>query len=189
MIKRIMMRILFIGVPILVVVWLMFLIGIQVYITPFYTYYFDGNMERKINNTTISTSIRSWERIFTINAKNNLLLYVDDDENNKNIELVEISIVADNGKRIYYKNINKKLDNLKGIGEEFIIKKDEERPFVKKPGKNYLIFEGLNLKPSKHKYIDIILTLKYENKIFSYTQRIVRTVKKDLFRTEMGPTS
>ena len=49
MIKRIMMRILFIGVPILVVVWLMFLIGIQVYITPFYTYYFDGNMERKIN--------------------------------------------------------------------------------------------------------------------------------------------
>ena len=86
-------------------------------------------------------------------------------------------------------NINKKLDNLKGIGEEFIIKKDEERPFVKKPGKNYLIFEGLNLKPSKHKYIDIILTLKYENKIFSYTQRIVRTVKKDLFRTEMGPTS
>ena len=186
MIKRIMMRILFIGVPILVVVWLMFLIGIQVYITPFYTYYFDGNMERKINNTTISTSIRSWERIFTINAKNNLLLYVDDDENNKNIELVEISIVADNGKRIYYKNINKKLDNLKGIGEEFIIKKDEDHL---KSGKNYLIFEGLNLKPSKHKYIDIILTLKYENKIFSYTQRIVRTVKKDLFRTEMGPTS
>ena len=189
MIKRIMMRILFIGVPISVVVWLVFWLVLQVYITPFDTYYFDGYMERKINNTTISTSIRSEERIFTINAKNNLLLYVDDDENNKNIELVEISIVADNGKRIYYKNINKKLDNLKGIGEEFIIKKDEERPFVKKPGKNYLIFEGLNLKPSKHKYIDIILTLKYENKIFSYTQRIVRTVKKDLFRTEMGPTS
>ena len=57
MIIRIMMRILFIGVPILVVVWLMFLIGIQVYITPFYTYYFDGNMERKINNTTIGYSI------------------------------------------------------------------------------------------------------------------------------------
>ena len=183
MIKRIMMRILFIGVPILVVVWLMFLIGIQVYITPFYTYYFDGYMERKINNTTISTSIRSWERIFTINAKNNLLLYVDDDENNKNIELVEISIVADNGKRIYYKSVNKKLDNLKGIGEEFIIKKDEDHL---KSGKNYLIFKELNLKPSKYKYTDIILTLKYENKIFSYTQRIVRTVNKDHLR--IGPT-
>ena len=183
MIKRIMMRILFIGVPILVVVWLMFLIGIQVYITPFDTYYVDGNMERKINNTTISTSIRSWERIFTINAKNNLLLYVDDDENNKNIELVEISIVADNGKRIYYKSVNKKLDNLKGIGEEFIIKKDEDHL---KSGKNYLIFKELNLKPSKYKYTDIILTLKYENKIFSYTQRIVRTVNKDHLR--IGPT-
>ena len=186
MIKRIMMRILFIGVPISVVVWLVFWLVLQVYITPFDTYYFDGYMERKINNTTISTSIWSEERIFTINAKNNLLLYVDDDENNKNIELVEISIVADNGKRIYYKNINKKLDNLKGIGEEFIIKKDEDHL---KSGKNYLIFKELNLKPSKYKYTDIILTLKYENKIFSYTQRIVRTVKKDLFRTEMGPTS
>ena len=186
MIKRIMMRILFIGVPISVVVWLVFWLVLQVYITPFDTYYFDGYMERKINNTTISTSIRSWERIFTINAKNNLLLYVDDDENNKNIELVEISIVADNGKRIYYKSVNKKLDNLKGIGEEFIIKKDEDHL---KSGKNYLIFKELNLKPSKYKYTDIILTLKYENKIFSYTQRIVRTVKKDLFRTEMGPTS
>ena len=51
-----------------------------------------------------------------------------------------------------------------------------------------MIFENLNLKPSKYKYIDIILTLKYENMIFSYTQRILRTVKKDLFRTEMGPT-
>ena len=100
MIKRIMMRILFIGVPISVVVWLVFWLVLQVYITPFDTYYFDGYMERKINNTTISTSIWSEERIFTINAKNNLLLYVDDDENNKNIELVEISIVADNGKRI-----------------------------------------------------------------------------------------
>ena len=186
MIKRIMMRILFIGVPISVVVWLVFWLVLQVYITPFDTYYFDGYMERKINNTTISTSIWSEERIFTINAKNNLLLYVDDDENNKNIELVEISIVADNGKRIYYKSVNKKLDNLKGIGEEFIIKKDEDHL---KSGKNYLIFKELNFKPSKHKYIDIILTLKYENKIFSYTQRIVRTVKKDLFRTEMGPTS
>ena len=186
MIKRIMMRILFIGVPISVVVWLVFWLVLQVYITPFDTYYFDGYMERKINNTTISTSIWSEERIFTINAKNNLLLYVDDDENNKNIELVEISIVADNGKRIYYKSVNKKLDNLKGIGEEFIIKKDEDHL---KSGKNYLIFKELNLKQSKYKYTDIILTLKYENKIFSYTQRIVRTVKKDLFRTEMGPTS
>ena len=186
MIKRIMMRILFIGVPISVVVWLVFWLVLQVYITPFDTYYFDGYMERKINNTTISTSIWSEERIFTINAKNNLLLYVDDDENNKNIELVEISIVADNGKRIYYKSVNKKLDNLKGIGEEFIIRKDEDHL---KSGKNYLIFKELNLKPSKYKYTDIILTLKYENKIFSYTQRIVRTVKKDLFRTEMGPTS
>ena len=186
MIKRIMMRILFIGVPISVVVWLVFWLVLQVYITPFDTYYFDGYMERKINNTTISTSIWSEERIFTINAKNNLLLYVDDDENNKNIELVEISIVADNGKRIYFLSVNKKLDNLKGIGEEFIIKKDEDHL---KSGKNYLIFKELNLKPSKYKYTDIILTLKYENKIFSYTQRIVRTVKKDLFRTEMGPTS
>ena len=186
MIKRIMVRILLIGVPILVVVWLVFWLVLQVYITPFDTYYFDGYMERKINNTTISTSIWSEERIFTINAKNNLLLYVDDDENNKNIELVEISIVADNGKRIYYKSVNKKLDNLKGIGEEFIIKKDEDHL---KSGKNYLIFKELNLKPSKYKYTDIILTLKYENKIFSYTQRIVRTVNKDLFRTEMGPTS
>ena len=183
MIKRIMMRILFIGVPISVVVWLVFWLVLQVYITPFDTYYFDGYMERKINNTTISTSIWSEERIFTINAKNNLLLYVDDDENNKNIELVEISIVADNGKRIYYKSVNKKLDNLKGIGEEFIIKKDEDHL---KSGKNYLIFKELNLKQSKYKYTDIILTLKYENKIFSYTQRIVRTVNKDHLR--IGPT-
>ena len=50
MIKRIMMRILFIGVPILVVVWLMFLIGIQVYITPFYTYYFDWNVNTLVDN-------------------------------------------------------------------------------------------------------------------------------------------
>ena len=57
MIKRIMMRILFIGVPISVVVWLVFWLVLQVYITPFDTYYFDGYMERKINNTTISTSI------------------------------------------------------------------------------------------------------------------------------------
>ena len=186
MINRIIIRILLIGVPILVAVWLIFVIVLRIYITPFDTYYFDGYMKKKINNTTISTSLSSWEGIFTINAKNYLLLYVDDDENNKNIELVDISIIADNGKRLYYKSVNKNLDNLKGIGEEFIIKRDQDRPNIEKPGKKYLIFNRLNLKPSKHKYIDIILTLKYENKIFSYTQRIVRTVNKDHFR--IGPT-
>ena len=172
-------KILFIGILMLVVIWVEFALVFKVNITPFDTYYFNGYMEREINNTKISMNIYSVEGIFTIDAKNDLLFYVEDNVNNKNIELVDISIDTNTGKRIYHKSVNKNLDNLKGIGKEFIIEKDESNP---KSAKNYLVFDNLNLKPSKYKYINIVLTLKYENKIFSYTQNVMRTVNRDHFR-------
>jgi hypothetical protein len=102
------------------------------------------------------------EHIFTINTKQTLYLFVDDNAKNENVELLSVKIEDDEKRILFYKSYNKSVNDLKREVERTIYKTRNESVEKKIVGKTYILLDR-SLKPSKLKYIDLEFILKVNN--------------------------
>lgn len=168
----------------LLVIWLVLLFIFKIYITPFTTYYFENsyyeNIDLNIKDIKIDYLLSSNEGIFAIDTKQRLVLLIENNEKNRDINLVSIKVLGNDKKELYFEEFNTNLFNLKDrIKNMVIIEKNEN---YKNSGKSYLIFEDKKLKPSKYEYLNIEFIFKYKNKIIKIEKKILRRINDTGYR-------
>lgn len=168
----------------LLALWLVYLFIFKIYITPFTTYYFENsyyeNIDLNIKDIKIDYLLSSNEGIFAIDTKQRLVLLIENNEKNRDINLVSIKVLGNDKKELYFEEFNTNLFNLKDrIKNMVIIEKNEN---YKNSGKSYVIFEDKKLKPSKYEYLNIEFIFKYRNKIIKVEKKVVRKINDTGYR-------
>ena len=149
------------------IIYLFVLLVFKIYFTPLNSYYLSSEYpkELKLGNDLkgLSYFLTSYEKyIFTINQEQELLLYVDENIEDKNIKLLNIKIITNNNKVIYNKKYNdKSLSELKNESVESVIRNKNDE-LGSTSGNTYVLIKK-NFKPSKYTYIDLEFLFEYNN--------------------------